>query len=36
MLMEQRIAVSTTLVGGARARKLRFRPDTGYLLVNTL
>jgi chemotaxis protein CheD len=36
VLQQQRIAVSTTLVGGARARKLRFRPDTGYLLVNTL
>lgn len=36
VLQQQRITVSTTLVGGARARKLRFRPDTGYLLVNTL
>ena len=35
-LREQRIAVTTVEVGGDHARKLRFRPDTGYLLVSRI
>jgi chemotaxis protein CheD len=36
VLQEQRIVVTTMEVGGDRARKLRFRPDTGYLLVSLI
>jgi chemotaxis protein CheD len=36
VLMEQRIVVTTMEVGGDRARKLRFRPDTGDLFVRTI
>ena len=36
VLVEQRIVVTMTEVGGDRARKLQFRPDTGYLLVHLI
>ncbi|HEV8411047.1 MAG TPA: chemotaxis protein CheD [Gemmatimonadaceae bacterium] len=35
-LMEHQIVVTTIEVGGDRARKLRFRPDTGDLVVHTI
>ena len=35
-LMQMQIVVTTTEVGGDRARKLRFRPDTGDLVVRTI
>ena len=35
-LMEAQIVVTTMEVGGDRARKLRFRPDTGDLVVRTI
>jgi chemotaxis protein CheD len=36
VLNEMRIHVSSLEVWGARARKVRYRPDTGYLLVSLI
>ena len=36
VLLAQRIVVTTMQVGGDRARKLKFRPDTGDLVVSMI